>query len=460
MKKRRIISMLLAVLAVLGAGKPQLSRAETKPINIKSIYNMTDEEASKKVKLSEIRAASITIDNRPISLPVLIRELKIVRDESSITDLQTEITKKDFNEIFYNSKYPNGLPTNSEFEKVVEISSGEMVCIYYKGDILSNEKYFENLYISESEGIKSKVGEITLLNSIADLYNSQKTNPKIDFEREVTIKEFIKIYEAAVGVSEWPVEEVQKINSKLILPKFNDDFLNTKIFVDGFYLRLGGIEGDSLHLCEVQNKNGIIESVLLTYYKLKERKMYDLISGSCINVTKSFSNPDDKYFKSIGINSNGKLLSYTGILGLDLFHTTDPTPKERIYRDLIKKFQKADTVGELLEIYSYIPEGFEPDYSKFDFRDNPNIDPAWLANQPTPPPYAELTLGSRGQEVLDMKARFYELGYFRTDKYNDQYSRNTADTVRLFEENNSLPVDGVADAVMLGVLFSERAVGK
>ena len=132
--------MLLAVLAVLGAGKPQLSRAETKPINIKSIYNMTDEEASKKVKLSEIRSASITIDNRPISLPVLIRELKIVRDESSITDLHTEITKKDFNEIFYNSKYPNGLPTNSEFEKVVEISSGEMVCIYYKGDILSNEK--------------------------------------------------------------------------------------------------------------------------------------------------------------------------------------------------------------------------------------------------------------------------------------------------------------------------------
>jgi len=59
-----------------------------------------------------------------------------------------------------------------------------------------------------------------------------------------------------------------------------------------------------------------------------------------------------------------------------------------------------------------------------------------------------------------MKARFYELGYFRTDKYNDQYSRNTADTVRLFEENNSLPVDGVADPEMLALLFSDGAVGK
>ena len=113
-----------------------------------------------------------------------------------------------------------------------------------------------------------------------------------------------------------------------------------------------------------------------------------------------------------------------------------------------------------MEIYSYIPEGFEPDYSKFDFRDNPNIDPAWLANQPTPPPYAELTIGSSGREVLDMKQRFYELGYFRTTEFSDQFNKNTADTVRLFETNNGLPVDGVADAVMLGVLFSERAVGK
>ena len=59
-----------------------------------------------------------------------------------------------------------------------------------------------------------------------------------------------------------------------------------------------------------------------------------------------------------------------------------------------------------------------------------------------------------------MKQRFYELGYFRTDKYNDQYSQNTADTVKLFEENNGLPVDGVADPTMLGVLFSDSAVGK
>ena len=116
MKKNQLMSYLLAGLISFGSSAPIKANAETKPINIKSIYNMTDEEASKKVKLSEIQSAAITIDNRFISLPVLIRELKIVKDESYITDLHTEITKKDFNEIFYNSKYPNGLPTNSEFE--------------------------------------------------------------------------------------------------------------------------------------------------------------------------------------------------------------------------------------------------------------------------------------------------------------------------------------------------------
>ena len=99
-------------------------------------------------------------------------------------------------------------------------------------------------------------------------------------------------------------------------------------------------------------------------------------------------------------------------------------------------------------------------YKESDFQDNPYVDPAWLASRPAPPPYAELRDGSSGQEVLDMKARFLELGYFRTTSFNDRFTDATADTVRLFEKNNSLPVDGIADAVMLGVLFSDGAVGK
>lgn len=74
--------------------------------------------------------------------------------------------------------------------------------------------------------------------------------------------------------------------------------------------------------------------------------------------------------------------------------------------------------------------------------------------------YAELTLGSKGQDVPDMKPRFLELGYFHTASFYDHFTDSTADTVRLFEKNYGLPVDGVADAVMLSVLFSDGAVRK
>lgn len=79
------------------------------------------------------------------------------------------------------------------------------------------------------------------------------------------------------------------------------------------------------------------------------------------------------------------------------------------------KFQTARSIGDVLKIFSQLPEGFEPDYSHFNFSNSPNVDPAWLASRPTPPPYAELTIGSSGQEVLDMKQRFYELGALRSN---------------------------------------------
>lgn len=59
-----------------------------------------------------------------------------------------------------------------------------------------------------------------------------------------------------------------------------------------------------------------------------------------------------------------------------------------------------------------------------------------------------------------MKQRFYELGYFRTNQFNNRFTDNTEETVRLFEKNNGLPQDGVADAEMLALLYSDKAVGK
>lgn len=68
-----------------------------------------------------------------------------------------------------------------------------------------------------------------------------------------------------------------------------------------------------------------------------------------------------------------------------------------------------------------------------------------------------LTVGDSGPEVVKMKTRFYQLGYFKNNVFNDVFQENTADTVRRFEKRNGLPVDGIADDEMLTLLYSKEA---
>ena len=68
-----------------------------------------------------------------------------------------------------------------------------------------------------------------------------------------------------------------------------------------------------------------------------------------------------------------------------------------------------------------------------------------------------LTVGDKGPEVIKMKTRFYQLGYFKNNVFSDVFQENTADTVRRFEKRNGLPVDGIADEEMLTLLYSKEA---
>lgn len=73
--------------------------------------------------------------------------------------------------------------------------------------------------------------------------------------------------------------------------------------------------------------------------------------------------------------------------------------------------------------------------------------------------YKTLQVGDSGEEVLALKTRFAELGYFRTDKFNDRFVESTAEAVRRFERRNQLAVDGIADPEMQTVLYSDAAKG-
>jgi len=67
-------------------------------------------------------------------------------------------------------------------------------------------------------------------------------------------------------------------------------------------------------------------------------------------------------------------------------------------------------------------------------------------------------VGFKGEEVLTLKKRLYELGYFQTTSFTKTYSENTAETVRTFQQVNGLPETGEVDAATAEALFSEDAL--
>ena len=66
--------------------------------------------------------------------------------------------------------------------------------------------------------------------------------------------------------------------------------------------------------------------------------------------------------------------------------------------------------------------------------------------------------GSIGNDVLKMKVRLGELGYFSDLNLSNIYDDATVKCLRLFQNANSLSPTGIADSLTLALLFSDFAV--
>ena len=71
--------------------------------------------------------------------------------------------------------------------------------------------------------------------------------------------------------------------------------------------------------------------------------------------------------------------------------------------------------------------------------------------------YQTLTVGDKGEYVLKLKDRMYELGYFRNPTANDTFTPTTAEYVETFQELNGLDVTGVATPEMQALFYSGYA---
>lgn len=75
-----------------------------------------------------------------------------------------------------------------------------------------------------------------------------------------------------------------------------------------------------------------------------------------------------------------------------------------------------------------------------------------------PAAFEALQKGDRGDEVLRMKRRLRELGYFKTDDLNHHFNDSTVKALKTFQRQNGLSQTGVLNVETAQALYAEAAV--
>lgn len=70
--------------------------------------------------------------------------------------------------------------------------------------------------------------------------------------------------------------------------------------------------------------------------------------------------------------------------------------------------------------------------------------------------YHTLNVGDRNADVLALRKRLYELGYYAKPNENALYTESTADVVRMFQQDCGLEETGTADPYTQALLFDDR----
>lgn len=74
--------------------------------------------------------------------------------------------------------------------------------------------------------------------------------------------------------------------------------------------------------------------------------------------------------------------------------------------------------------------------------------------------YHTLNVGDRNADVLALRKRLYELGYYAKPNENALYTESTADVVRMFQQDCGLEETGTADPYTQTLLFDDRMLAR
>ena len=74
--------------------------------------------------------------------------------------------------------------------------------------------------------------------------------------------------------------------------------------------------------------------------------------------------------------------------------------------------------------------------------------------------YRTLKVGDSGEDVIALKTRMYELGYFSTDQFSDEFNKITRDRLKELQKKNKLKADGIATPEVQALIFSDDCLPK
>ena len=74
--------------------------------------------------------------------------------------------------------------------------------------------------------------------------------------------------------------------------------------------------------------------------------------------------------------------------------------------------------------------------------------------------YHTLNVGDRNADVLALRKRLYELGYYAKPNENALYTESTADVIRMFQQDCGLEETGTADPYTQALLFDDRMLAR
>lgn len=72
--------------------------------------------------------------------------------------------------------------------------------------------------------------------------------------------------------------------------------------------------------------------------------------------------------------------------------------------------------------------------------------------------YQTLRQGDQGKNVLALKQRMYELGYFSSTKFSDEFNAVTKERLMELQRKNGLTADGIATADVQALIFSDACL--